>query len=553
MSHGFAEAVRLQLAGSPHIEPVPISALRDAPAVGASQVLEGRFSLRGGRLHVEAVLEDAVRVRDLGTIRASGPVGELLPLAQVIARGIDPGARPLPTSNPQAFEAYIAAIRATDPAAADAGFDRAVGADPEFGVAYLAWTQSLTARGEGARAARVLAAAREKAAGFQAIERARLDLAGSVLAGDRAGERRALIALMGADPADASVYRRLSDLDAAAHSYRDAAAFCQRAFEREPAEVLLLNQLGYQRAWAGDLDGALEALERYRSQRPAEANPIDSRGDVYYWFGRFAEAEQAYREAYAKDTSFEGGAEPYKIAWTRLMQGDLKGADASFAEFLQARKSAGDSLVEYRQAQWEHLTGRHQDAFARLERFASSARLAEASLSYAQLAVWLVEAGDGQRARDYAAKASAPLPVVLLVRFLTQPPTTAAEWSARAASAFPAPAQAGFRGLALAYALLLSHDFAAAVGPLQQICDATEPSSPDWPAVPLAWALIETGKVDRVPPLLSGNRAPNPAAESPLQSLIFPRALYVHAAVAARQGRRDEAQADLKLFSRYGG
>jgi Flp pilus assembly protein TadD len=509
--------------------------------------------MRGGRVHVEAVLEDAVRVRHLGTIRASAPAGELLPLAQAVAREIDPGARPLPTSSPRAFEAYIAAIGASDPAAADAGYDRALGADPRFGVAYLAWIQSLLARGEGARAARVLAAARQNAAGFQSIEWAQLDLTASLLARDRAGERRALVALTRADPADASVYRRLSDLDAAAHSYRDAAAFCQKAFEREPTEVLLLNQLGYLRAWAGDLDGAVEALERYRSLRPAEANPLDSRGDVFYWFGRFAEAEQAYREAYTKDASFEGGAEPYKIAWTRLMQGDLKGADASFAEFFQARKSAGDTLVEYRQAQWEHLTGRRSQAFVRLERFASSAQPVEASLSYAQLAIWTVEGRDRQRARDYAAKASASLPVVLLARFLAQPAAPAAEWSARAAGAFPAPAQAGFRRLALAYASLLSQDFAAAVGPLQEIYDATQPSSPDWPAVPLAWALIETGQAGRVSPLLSGNQAPNPAAESPLRSLIFPRALYVRASLAAKQGRREEAQADLKLFSKYGG
>jgi Flp pilus assembly protein TadD len=554
MSRGFAEAIRLQLAGAPRIEPVPIPSLRDAPAVGASEVLEGHFSLDRGRLRVEAVLEDAARVRNLGIIRASGPAGgDMLPLARSIAREIDPGARPLPTGSRQAFEAYIAAIEAGDAAAADAGFDRAVGADPGFGAAYLAWIQSLLARGDGTRAAQVLAAARQKSAGFQPLERARLDLAFSTLAGDQTGERRALVALTRADPADASVYSRLSDLDATAHSYRDAAAFCQKAFEREPANVLLLNQLGYLRAWAGDLDGAIEALQRYGSLRPGEANPSDSLGDVYYWFGRFAEAERAYREAQAKDSSFQGGAELYKIAWARLMQGDLKAADASFAEFLQARKNAGDSLVEYRQAQWEHLTGRRQEAFARLDRFASSARPAEASLSYAQLAIWAVEGRDRQRARDYAAKASAPLPVALLARFVAQPATTPAEWSARAASAFPSPAQAALRRLALAYALLSSGEFAAAVEPLQEIYDTTQPSSPDWPAVPLAWALIETGKYERASALVSGYQAPNPAAEGPLGSLVFPRVLYVRGVLAGKQGRSDEARADLKLFSTYGG
>ena len=554
MSRGIAEAVRLQLAGAPHVEPVPIRSLRDAATVGASEVLEGHFSLVGGRLHIDAVLEDAASVRNLGVLQASGPAGgDMLPLAQTIARAIEPGARPLPTGSSQAFAAYAAAIEANAPAKADAGFDRAVAADPGFGAAYLAWLQSLMARGDGTRAAQVLAVARQKSAGFQTLERAQLDLAAATISGDRAGERRALAGLMRADPADASVYRRLSDLNAADHSYRDAAALCQKALEREPANILVLNQLGYLRAWAGDLDGAVEALERYRGLRPAEANPNDSLGDVYYWFGRFTDAERAYRAAYAKDPSFEGGAELYKRAWVRLMQGDLKTADAAFAEFLQARKNAGDSLVEYRQAQWEYQTGRHREAVERLDRFAASAQPAEASLSYAQLAVWTLESRDVQRARDYAAKAPAPLPIALLARFLAQPATSAAEWSARATGAFPAPAQVDLRRLALAYALLSSQEFAAAVGPLQEIYDTTQPSSPDWPAVPLAWALIRTNQVERVTPLLSGYQPPNPAAQGPLGSLVFPRVLEVRAALSGKQGRREEARAALNLFSKYGG
>ena len=549
MSRGFAEAVRLQLAGAPHVEPVPIRSLRDAPAVGASEVLEGRFSVVGGRLRVEAVLENAVRVRNLGIIQASGPAGgDMLPLAQSIARAIEPGARPLPTGSPQAFQSYTAAIEANAPAEADSGFDRAVGADPRFGAAYLAWLQSLLARGDGTRAAQVLVAARQKSAGFQNLERVQLDLAAATIAGDRAGERQALVGLMRADPADASVYSRLSDLNAADHSYAEAAALCQKAFEREPASVLLLNQLGYLRTWAGDLDGAVEALERYGSLRPAEANPSDSLGDVYYWFGRFAEAERAYRAAYAKDPSFEGGAELYKMAWVRLMQGDLKGADGAFAEFLQARKNAGDSLVEYRQAQWEYLTGRHREAVARLDRFASSAQPGEAALAYAQLAVW-----DSQRAQAYAARSSAAGSVGLLARFLAQPAASPGEWRSRAASAFPEPSQAGLRRLALAYALLSSEQFAAAIEPLREIYDTTQPSATDWPGIPLAWALIRTNQVERVTPLLSGYQAPNPALQGPLGSLFFPRVLEVRAALAGKQGRRDEAQADLKLFSKFGG
>jgi hypothetical protein len=100
---------------------------------------------------------------------------------------------------------------------------------------------------------------------------------------------------------------------------------------------------------------------------------------------------------------------------------------------------------------------------------------------------------------------------------------------------------------------LASRDFAAAVAPLEEIYNATQPDSPDWPAVPLAWALAENGKFERVPQLVSGNQAPDPATEDPLRSLVFPRVLSVRAALAARQGRRDEAEAVQKLFVKYSG
>jgi hypothetical protein len=56
-----------------------------------------------------------------------------------------------------------------------------------------------------------------------------------------------------------------------------------------------------------------------------------------------------------------------------------------------------------------------------------------------------------------------------------------------------------------------------------------------------------------VAPLLSGYQAPNAAVQGPLGSLVFPRVLEMRAELAGKQGRRDEAQAYLKLFAKYGG
>jgi tetratricopeptide (TPR) repeat protein len=551
LSRGLAEALRLQLSGAPRIDAVLVQARRDVASAGATQMIEGYFSVRGGRLEVHAVVEDAARVRTVKTAEANGAAsGNALLLARSLAQAIEPGARPLPTNNVEAFRAYVAGLEASDPAEADRDLERAVAADPDFGAAYVAWVQTLVRRGDRARATQVLAGARGR---FQNLERVQLDVVAAALSGDPAAERRALMALHQAEPADAAVLRRLGDLDAAAHSYRSAASFYEQASARQPNDVALLNQLGYLRAWAGNLNGAVEALSRYRDLRPREANPLDSLGDVYYYFGRFREAAEAYRRAGAADASFLGGGEPYKRAWALLIEGDTAAATQSFERFLELRRKAGDPMTEFRAAQWEYLTGRRKQGIMRLEQAAANSAPAASAFAYSQLAIWALDAGDRQRASEYAARAPGTAPFAALSRLLAEPVAPAAEWRARAERTFPGPAQGAVRRIALAYALIFSNDFAAAVAPLEEVFAAVQPSAPEWPAIPLAWALMEAGKFERVPELLSKNQAPDPTSEHLLLSLDFPRVLYLRGVLAQRRGQTQEAKADYSLFLKYAG
>ncbi len=69
-----------------------------------------------------------------------------------------------------------------------------------------------------------------------------------------------------------------------------AAADWNKLAETLPNEPLTWNALGYARSYAGDYAGALTALREYARLRPAEANPLDSMGDVNYSFRKFGEA-----------------------------------------------------------------------------------------------------------------------------------------------------------------------------------------------------------------------------------------------------------------------
>ncbi|MGE5568239.1 MAG: tetratricopeptide repeat protein [Rhodospirillales bacterium] len=544
----FSELLTAQLSGVPHIAPLSLKSLRDVPATGADAVLQGYFSEAGGGLRVEAVLQDTAANRAEKTILAAGPPNAILEIAASLARQIDPGARPLPTRNQAALRAWLEGLEgATD------GFERAVAADPDFGAAYVSWAQRLASQGDRAGAKQVIASAAQRGSRIGAVERARLGVLAAALDGDGAARRRALVEMVRATPADVSLYRTLAQMDLTARSYTNAARWYEQALERDPGDAALLNEAGYAYAYARNLEAAKKALTRYRELRPREANPLDSLGDVHFYLGRFAEAEQYYLEAYAKDPAFLSGAELHKAAWARLMAGDLQGARATFDKFVQERQQQQDPLAPYRIAQWDYLTGRRRNAIERLEKAVGPPDSPLATLAAVQLSLWALESDDRDRAREFALRAHPSHPLAALCRFLSGPPATANEWAARAGEAFSQPGQHGLRRYALAYALLLSKHFQAAVPVLKEIYHQTPPSAPDPVEVLLAWALVEAGRIKEAGELLAVNPIPEIVGEHPVLWLSFPRIFQLRGIVLEKEGRPAEAKANLELFQRFSG
>ncbi len=71
----------------------------------------------------------------------------------------------------------------------------------------------------------------------------------------------------------------------------------RRVLEIDPLSKETYNQLAYAYDDAGDLDNAIWAINEYIALAPDEANPYDSRGDLYAFNGRIAEALESYRKA----------------------------------------------------------------------------------------------------------------------------------------------------------------------------------------------------------------------------------------------------------------
>jgi hypothetical protein len=133
------------------------------------------------------------------------------------------------------------------------------------------------------------------------------------------------------------------------------------------------------------------------------------------------------------------------------------------------------------------------------------------------------------------------------------PPASPEEWTARAARELPGAAANPVRDLTLAYALLLGKEFEPASRILQQLYDGGLPAGGEGLPVLLAWTYLEAGRDKEAAALLGLNPIPADTGAGPFVSFYFPRLYDLRAQVASREGKRDDAAANRKLFESLSG
>jgi Flp pilus assembly protein TadD len=512
----LSEVVVTEANGSGRLHLVRVAGERNLAASAATSALTGYITMAGGRVRLHAARSDLTSRRVTGTFDAEEAFpGDLLRMGGALARWIEPSLRPFDTESVEALRAFAEGREAEDETMAAKAYERSIALDPNFGAPYVTWAQSMVVRGNRDGAEELLAKARSRGDRISPARRAELDLLAAALSGDRAGRRRALVALSHATPADADVFGQLAGEESAARRFDAAVEAYRRAATLDPLNVSTWNQLGYAEAARRNLEGARSALTEYAHLEPRNANPADSLGDVHYHLGVFGQAERHYLEAYEKDPAFLGGADLYKAARARLMTGDLGGAEGLFRRYLGSTPAARDGLADYRQAQWLYLTGRREMAVARMKRFAVSTQAPQGQSQAAlQLSVWGSLAG----AREGGDR-----------------------WEKTA----------GERGRALD--LLLSGRFVDAIPLLEGLVARSTPLSSDRLGVLLAWALVETDRFKEAAPLLETYGVPPPGLEEPFAGLAFPRVFQLRAVVLEKEGRSREAAEARQVFQRLSG
>jgi Flp pilus assembly protein TadD len=358
------------LGGAARTVPAHVSAMRDAYAFGATQLVHGYVEKRRQGLHFEFLIEDAKTHKTLQTLASDG---DALPALDRLAKQIDGQAHAFSSTNPQAVAAW-----------ASGDDEKAVALDPGFGAAWSNWVQTRVAAGDKQQASDIAARALAQSSLRSPVDRAQLEFDSATLRQDEPAQERALMALAQLMPHDLALLGQLATREMNARHFSEAVRYYQAIVQEAPDDIEIWNQLGYAQVFAGDLESAQKSFERYGRDPAHAANALDSQGEGYFLNGKFADAEKRFLDAQAKSSTLLGGGDLLKAAYSRWLEGDLPGADKLFSQYLTFRTQQKDALATWRQAVWEYSTGRTKAAIARLSNVSGPVE----NIARAQLALW---------------------------------------------------------------------------------------------------------------------------------------------------------------------
>lgn len=99
------------------------------------------------------------------------------------------------------------------------------------------------------------------------------------------------------------------------------------------------NQFAYSYLATGDYEKSLLAINKYIEIAPDEANPYDTRGDIYAAAGRLDDATSSYQKVLAVEPDF--GHSLMQLGFMYLFRLEYTSADSCFHAFIELADSPG--------------------------------------------------------------------------------------------------------------------------------------------------------------------------------------------------------------------
>lgn len=478
------------------------SELTDSLLAGGNRIITGYFERVNGKLVFTAVEEDARTGR---TVKSATAEGSILDACAGLARQFTEHPKAYGTRNEAALRDFMQGVEASS--GSTRLYQEAVAADPKFAEAYLAWSEAAIELGDPAQASQILASARANQVGGAVL--AKIEFAVATTNKDAPARMSALKRIVETDPNDASAVVALGEAEMAAHRFAEAAAVFAKGSSPD-----LINLRAYALMFSGDETKALAAVHEYQTARPQDANPIDSEGDIQFFFGHFKEAEKLYLRAAAKDPQFNQGSEAWKAARAHLMTGDVAGAAEIFKTYQQERIKANDPTIGFRSATWQYLTGDRKDVIASMQKVADQApNPALKTLALTQAAIWELQTGqklealhDTETVLKMGQTSSSIAAVMVRFALVGNGPVAGLEEDAE--HMFKGKTAEPLRRLAVGYALIFAKRYAEAVPFWKQLYEESNPNDQSF-AFLYAMALKKSGQTAEAAPFLKFHQIPS--------------------------------------------
>jgi tetratricopeptide (TPR) repeat protein/predicted Ser/Thr protein kinase len=177
----------------------------------------------------------------------------------------------------------------------------------------------------------------------------------------------------------------------------EAIRYLSRAVEIDPLHGLAYNVLAYAYCRTGDFENAIWAINKYTSLHPGQANPYDSRGDIYALCGKIDQAIDSYRRALEVKPDFHMSRA--KLGHMYLFKQQYAEAEGCYRKLCDSGDRDLRSRGRYCLALIPIRQGRFREALAMLDDGIGADRMERAqgpytALKYMMIAKVLREQGD---------------------------------------------------------------------------------------------------------------------------------------------------------------
>jgi serine/threonine protein kinase/tetratricopeptide (TPR) repeat protein len=270
--------------------------------------------------------EDIFALVDRLTVEVKGDLA--LPTAATTES--DPSIAEGTTHSTKAYRNYLEGIEAMDKfywSDAERSFRKAIEIDSTFAMAYY-W---LVFQDLGTRPEREhwIELALRYSESLPRKDRWYIEAEAAASSGNIPGEQAALEKIVAAYPDEKYAYFKLAYVHRDAGRSDEAIASLERVIEIDPRFKLAYNLEAYVYNFMGKFDESITAINKYIDLAPGEANPLDSRGDLYAYNGRLKEAAASYRAALAAKPTFYPSL--LKLGGMSLMMEEYERADSCFS------------------------------------------------------------------------------------------------------------------------------------------------------------------------------------------------------------------------------